>query len=292
MSRTNIVKCVDESTKKTIVEKFNKKSFKTKTKLAKEFDISLRTLNRILNEKLSEEINWDYIVTKNEITLYRNDDCKTIKEGFPSFNDIKTVLIKNDFSEDSLNTAWRLSCMKKQIETFSEGNITVDYESKQITYGAFVIENSLVPRIFTMLETNKDVLPLVKFLDKVMENPDKNIIEQLYPFLKHNDIEINNDGDIIAYRSVTLDYKDFHTRTMDNSIGSVVKMPRSMVNCNPKQTCSEGLHCAAHQYASSFGIGSNRLMKVLVNPKNVCSVPEDYDGQKMRTCEFTVLEEV
>lgn len=292
MSRTNIVKCVDDSTKKIIVEKFNKKSFKTKTKLAKEFDISLRTLNRILNEKLSGEINWDYIVTKNEITLYRNDECKTIKKGFPSFNDIKSVLIKNDFSESSLNTAWELSCMKKQIETFSEGNITVDYESKQITYGTFVIENSLVPRIFTMLESNKDVIPLVKFLDKVMDNPDKDIIEQLYPFLKHNDIEINNDGDIIAYRSVTLDYKDFHTRTIDNSVGSVVKMPRYMVNCNPKQTCSEGLHCAAYQYASSFGVGSNRLMKVLVNPKNVCSVPEDYDGQKMRTCEFTVLEEI
>lgn len=290
MARSNIVKCVDEGVKEIIKSKWNKKAFKTKTKLAQEFNISLRTLNRILNEKLSENVSWDYIVTKNEITLYRNDDCKTIKRGFPSFNNIKSIMIEENFSNSSLNTAWELSCMKKQIETFSEGNITVDYESKQIRYGTFIIENILVARIFSMLENDRDVLPLVKFLDKVMDNPDENIIEQLYPFLKYNDIEISKEGDIVAYRNVTKDFKDHHTKTMDNSVGAVVKMPRSLVDCNPDNTCSAGIHCAAREYAEGFGGGI--LTKVKVNPKDVCSVPKDYDGQKMRVCELKVLEVV
>lgn len=296
MSRTNIVKCVDEPTKDKIRETFEKKDFKTKTKLAEKYGISLRTLNRILKEGeggKEETVYWNYVITKNEVNLFRNEDSRIIKRGTPMFGNIKNFLVGSDLSDNVLEQAWDMCCLKKQIETFSLGNITVDYENNEIKYGNFVIKNSVTKRIIQKLEEGQDsqsdgIQSIVKFLDKVMDNPDKEIIEQLYPFLEHNDIEINEDGDIIAWRGVSYDYKDRYTGTMDNSVGTTVKMPRHLVDTNPKVTCSQGLHCAAYEYARSWG---DRIMKVLVHPKDVCSVPVDYEGQKMRCCEFKVLSE-
>lgn len=294
MARTNVVKCVDEKTKQKIREKFEKKDFQTKTKLAEKFGISLRTLNRVLNENTEKErISWNYVITKNEVSLFRNEDSRVVKRGSPLFSIVHKLLLNSDFNDEVLEQAWDMCCVKKQIEVFSLGNISVDYENNKIMYGNFEIKNSVTKRIIQKLEegessSSSGIQSIVKFLDKVMDNPDKNIIEQLYPFLEHNDIEINKDGDIIAWRGVSYDYKDKYTGTMDNSVGCVVKMPRHLVDSNPERTCSQGLHCAAYEYARGWG---DRLMKVLVNPRDVCSVPKDYNGQKMRCCEFKVLQE-
>ncbi len=143
-----------------------------------------------------------------------------------------------------------------------------------------------------MLNEGVDVKGFCKFAELLLENPKESVVEELYAFLAHNSISINKDGMIEAYRSITLDWKDHFTGTIDNRIGTTVKMPRTMVDDNPERTCSKGLHVAAFEYANSFGINNSRLVKVLVNPSHVVSVPVDYDGQKLRCCEFKVVEEV
>lgn len=292
MARTNVVRCVDENVKSEIKKSFDKKDFKTKTKLAEKYGISLRTLNRILKEKENGNeapVSWDYTVTKDQVTIFKEEEVRSVNKGMFNFKEIKNTLVLNNFNSESLDAAWNMCCVKKQIEIFSEGNITVDYNNGNIKYGQFAIKHSLVDRILNLLEKGKDCLPIVRFLDKLMDNPDKSIIDQLYPFLKHNDIEINEEGNIVAWRGVTWNFKDKYTGLMDNSVGNTVKIPRHLVDTNPEETCSSGLHCAARRYAESWG---DRLVKVLVEPKNVCSVPVDYDGQKMRVCEFKVLEEI
>lgn len=293
MSRSNIVKSVDDNVKRHIVNLYIVKEEKTKTALAKRFNISTRTLNRILDEySTTQNFHWDYCITKNEITVLRNGEARTITKTFPKFNDMKKRFCVDGFGDETLSYVFDNMCLKNVINTFSEGNLTVNHEDGTIHYGNFEIKNSLVTQIMKMLDKGQSVLGMVRFLDKLMSNPDERIVEQLYPFMKHNDIHISDEGDIIAYRSVTLDYKDFHTKTMDNSVGSVVKMPRSLVDCNPENTCSSGIHCASISYAKGFGGSNERLMLVKVDPKNVCSVPVDYSRQKMRVCELLIESEV
>jgi hypothetical protein len=166
----------------------------------------------------------------------------------------------------------------------------VCHEDGKVFYGTFEIKNSLVTHMFDIMSRGEDVMPMVRFLDMLMDNPKEDIVEELYGFMQHNDIKINEDGTIKAYRNVTMDYKDHHTMTMDNSVGKVVKMPRSLVDSNPNNTCSSGIHCASIEYAKSFGGG--RLMEVKVNPAHVCSVPTDYNFMKMRVCELVVVKEL
>jgi hypothetical protein len=66
-----------------------------------------------------------------------------------------------------------------------------------------------------------------------------------------------------------------------------VIMSRDDVDNNPHQTCSRGLHVAGHGYMSQYS--GNVIVAVKVNPKNVISIPYDYDSQKIRTCEYEVL---
>jgi hypothetical protein len=74
---------------------------------------------------------------------------------------------------------------------------------------------------------------------------------------------------------------------MDNSVGRVVTMKREDCDSNPNVTCSRGLHCAAYSFARNGG--GDVVVDVKVNPKDVVAIPIDYDGQKMRVCEFKVV---
>jgi hypothetical protein len=70
-------------------------------------------------------------------------------------------------------------------------------------------------------------------------------------------------------------------------VGDVVEMPRSEVTFDPSVSCSSGLHVADWGYANGMG---NTVLAVLVNPRDVVSVPTDYGDAKVRVCRYKVLE--
>lgn len=233
---------------------------------------------------------WDYSVGKNQISIFCSGESRTVAKGFPKFKQLKQTLLDEDFSDEVLEDIYTKMYIPAFIEKFSEGELTVDHENGVAYYGAFAIKHSLVNQLMKMLTEGEDVLPLVRFLEKLLENPKENIVEELYAFMKHNDIEINKQGNIVAFKRVNGEFKDCHTNTIDNSVGTTVKMPRTLVDDDPNSTCSTGLHFCAYSYVKSF-YGDN-LVKVEVNPKNVVSIPVDYEGAKGRCCEYTVIEDV
>lgn len=52
----------------------------------------------------------------------------------------------------------------------------------------------------------------------------------LYKFLEHNGHPITKNGNFIAYKKVTEDFKDCHTKSIDNNIGETVSMAREDVD--------------------------------------------------------------
>ena len=146
----------------------------------------------------------------------------------------------------------------------------------------------LETRIMAFREANLPYDSLLKFWDNLKKNPSYNARKMLFKFLEHHGHPLTLDGCFIAYRGVTEDFKDVHTKTFNNQPGSICEMPRELVDDNPNNTCSAGLHVAAFEYAKGFGA---KLVEVKVNPADVVSVPVDYSGQKMRTCRFEVIQE-
>ena len=159
--------------------------------------------------------------------------------------------------------------------------------------GLFIANGEQLPvelqdRIIKFKNAKLPYASLIKFWDNLKKNPSFNARQMLFKFLEHNGHPLTQDGCFIAYRGVTEDFKDKHTGKFDNKPGSVCQMPRNEVDDNPNNTCSNGLHVACFEYAKDFG---PKLVEVKVNPTDVVCVPADYNGTKMRTCKFEVIQE-
>lgn len=150
------------------------------------------------------------------------------------------------------------------------------------------IPTELNGRILKYKEAQLPYDSLLRFWDNLKKNPSFNARKMLFAFLENNGHPLTEDGCFIAYRGVTEDFKDLHTGTFDNKPGNKCEMARDLVDDNPNNTCSAGLHVACFEYAKGFG---PRLVEVKVNPEDVVAVPTDYNGTKMRTCKFEVVQE-
>lgn len=293
MSRTNVVKMLSKEQKSEIYTLFLSGKFKSKKSLAKEVGISTRTLGRIIKEleiTLPEDC-YDYSVTKTQITIFKGDDSRSVVKGYPKFKTIKETLIQGDFSDKVLKESFEMLYLPTFVEKFSEGNITVDHENGKVWYGSFEIKNTLTDHLLKGLEQKEDINPFVRFVNLLMSNPKKDIVEELYGFMKHYHMDISEDGHILAYKGVRPNFKDWWTNTISNKTGEAPCMPSHEVEHDPSKGCGAGLHCGSYQYASSWA-RNGHVMKVKVDPRDVISVPWDCDSQKMRTCGYEVLEEV
>lgn len=130
------------------------------------------------------------------------------------------------------------------------------------------------------------------FISKLTMNPDMQVINRIVDFIKFKDIEITPEGDLIVYKIVSNQYKDCHTKTVDNSVGSTVFMRRLLVDSHEKNVCSNGLHVCALNYFGSFAGRGDKLISCRLNPEDIVSIPADYNGSKIRCCKYVVLADV
>lgn len=106
------------------------------------------------------------------------------------------------------------------------------------------IPTELNARIMDFKSQGLPYAPLLKFWENLKKNPSFNSRQMLFKFLENNGHPITKDGFFIAYRGVTEDFKDKHTGKFDNKPGSICEMARDLVDDNPNNTCSTGLHVA------------------------------------------------
>lgn len=199
---------------------------------------------------------------------------------------------KGDPRFDKIIQAIREGDEAKVIELMDAGNMYAKFgltlKNGLIELGGDLLPESLSNRIVAMVEAGLPPQIMLNFWKNIKLNPSFNSRKMLFDFLSHNGHPLTEDGCFIAYRGVTEDFKDKHSGKFDNSPGSICEIDRSEVDDNPNNTCSHGLHVACYDYAKGFG---EKLVEVKVNPKDVVTVPVDYNGTKMRVCKFEVLAE-
>jgi hypothetical protein len=94
----------------------------------------------------------------------------------------------------------------------------------------------------------------------------------------------------LAYKKVRHNFFDVHSGSMDNSVGKVLEMERNKVDDDKDNTCSTGLHFCSQSYLNHFG--GDRIVIVKINPRDVVSIPSDYNDAKGRTCRYEVIGEL
>lgn len=179
----------------------------------------------------------------------------------------------------------------KAVEKFSNGQVTV--EGGVVFYQGQEINNSLTDKMLSMMDEGFDITPWATFLENLEQNPSFRSRQCLFNFLEKFQAPFTEDGCFIAFKRVRKDFKDIYTGTMDNSVGTVVKMDRRDVNEDPNATCSAGLHVAADSYLSHYASADrNKTIMLKVNPRDVVAVPHDYNHAKMRVCEYEVIADI
>lgn len=233
------------------------------------------------------------IRSKDTIVLALNGTTINIQKKMNPdiFEKIDQMMLKNQVNEIES----QFLDIKKRIESFTKGSATI-VNGKVMLKGDSVEMPEAIVKKLVELETNQDdFLPLLRFWRKLKENPSENSRKQLYTYMMANKMNITEQGDIVFEKGVRRkaggapdQLVDGHTGDVDYSIGKVVSMSREKVNDNPNETCSRGLHVAPPDYVRQF-YKQDIIIECIVDPKDVVSVPVDYNQRKVRVCRLQVM---
>ena len=224
------------------------------------------------------------IISDDTLTIFHDGTVATAHNSDPLWDEVKEALINDDY-----DTAMQLLDKPAVISEFIKGS-DLTIEGYTIWYKGKELPSALARRILRMREEGFDVTPMVRFVERLYQNPSNRAITELYGFLSCNDLPITEDGFFLAYKRIRENWKDCHSGTIDNSIGEIVEMERQDVDDDCNRTCSHGLHFASLNYLTHFG--GSKLVALKISPADVVSIPIDYDNSKGRCCRYQVIEEL
>lgn len=227
--------------------------------------------------------NVSYIITNDgAIDLVLNGKMITVGSDHVNYGRIIEALKNKNY--DIIES---LASIVKTIINYTNNRVKI--ENGLVWYDGFIVDDCLTRRIIELANDDYPFEPMINMLHNCMANPNSRALHELYTFLNANNLPITEDGCFLAYKRVRDDYKDFYTGKEDNSIGATPSMPYKDVCDDKNQTCSKGYHVCSLEYLQHYHSGQGRIVIVKVNPKDVVSVPVDYNNTKMRTCGYTVV---
>jgi hypothetical protein len=199
----------------------------------------------------------------------------------PSFTEAKLAIANEQW--DDIEALFDTS---QAVVNFSDGNIEVT--DGAVFYKGQGVNNHVVDRILDFMREGLPYKPLIRFLDKLMNNPSRRATNELYAFLEHKSMPLTPDGNFLAYKGVKSDYTDWYSGNFSNQVGETLEMTRNGVCDDANLGCSSGFHAGSLEYARGYGNGGH-LMIVEISPADVVSVPLDCDCQKLRTSKYKVV---
>lgn len=257
------------------------------------------------DDEESSPVKFSYflVATNSLINITRVDpmgsepsSSQIVHAGDPKFDEAMKLV-----SQQLLEQAYDLIDTRVEVATLSYGKLTLDPARAILKYKDGTHEHtfsaSLTNRAIELVKEGGDVQPLLRFAERLLNNPSPRAVNELYDFLVASDIQITDEGMVRCYKRITSDWKDVYTRSIDNSIGATPTMKRFQVDDNSAQTCSHGLHVCSRAYLRHYG--GERVVQVDVDPADFVSIPQDYysidgDGSvkaKARVCRYTVVAE-
>ena len=237
-----------------------------------------------------ENKQFSALAVENTIHIHYGSDAINIqKENNPElFEKIFNMIVKQEVNE----LQKRFFEFKEELEKYTQGNFYFNGNKLFLKGDSEEIPGLLAKKLTEAKDAGADFMPLIRFWKKLKQNPDERIKTQLYGFMTHNNIPITELGDVICEKGVDElengKLVDCYTKTIDNTIGMVVRIPRDKVDADPNKTCSHGLHVGAPDYVRNIW-SSGLIVEVLVDPKDFVSIPIDYNNTKARVCKYKVI---
>lgn len=231
------------------------------------------------------------LFTGNAISVIIDGSPYSVDSSHPNWDTLKQAMKDND--SDTFLAEYNI---KNKIESFVSGSETkstgITTDGANVFYDGKPLHGAVVDAILRNIEEGVDIVPMANFLHKLYNNTSFNTREHLFNFLTKHRLTITEDGKFLAYKSVRSDYRDKHSGSISNTVGTVVQFNRKDVDDNPNNHCSNGLHAGSLGYSGPGGwynSAGDKVIIVAIDPEDVVSVPTDHDYQKLRCCKYTVV---
>lgn len=224
-----------------------------------------------------------YIIQGDNISIVVDGKPHSVNKTHITYDKIREAIKDEDWDR-----VRDLIEPKKVVLNYAQGNVAI--EGDHFLWRGQPMNTTLTVKMIDMLKEGFSIEPMVHFMANLMLNPSKQAVDELYLFLEKGQLPITPDGHFLAYKKVRGDYKDCHTGTISNHVGAVVEMERNQVDDRRNNTCSAGLHFCSLEYLKSFS--GERTMILKINPRDVVSIPSDYNNTKGRTCRYEVISEL
>lgn len=257
-------------------------------------------------------MSFPYIVQGSNITVVIGTTPHTVSKSHIAYNKLLNAIKAGDWE-----TVQDIIEPKKAVINFGQGNIEI--QGDKIFWKGREMHNALTKRMVAMIQEDFPIEPLAAFMENLMENPSKRAVTELYGFLEKNTLPITPDGCFLAYKKVRQDYLDCHSGTVLNKPAvymtdedtaalaeaagknnevtvevvdgvTVVSMERNLVDDDQNRTCSTGLHFCSQDYLTHFG--GERIVILKINPRDVVSIPNDYNDSKGRCARYEIVDEI
>lgn len=221
-------------------------------------------------------------------SYFINGKVEVVNESHPNFLDIVTALGKGIDPGQYLNPKFAVIELDDRVSVVQEA----------LLFDGVPIHSSIARKILTYRREGRDPSGLVRFLERVNENPSEASRNNLFDWVEVHSLIIDDEGFIIGFKGVQTDLTSRNTGhavvngvAMDghipNDVGNIISMPRELVQTDPNVGCSYGLHVGTFDYARDW---SSVVVLVKVDPADVVSVPNDAGFAKMRCCKYEVIE--
>jgi hypothetical protein len=221
-----------------------------------------------------------------------------VEMSHPYYNEIYSTVIAVRPSAEEIQQMWeyirpinRIQRLlpkdsEVQLELTATGELTATIEGV-----AYDIPTDLAESIHDVYQAKGDLRPFARFLQKLAENPRKEVANELWGFILACGLTLQEDGNFLAYKNVNNDFTSAYDNKTKNDPGTVLRMRRQDVEHNADLTCSSGFHFAAWGYLQHYASGRKTVL-LTISPTDVVSIPTDYNNMKGRACSYTVLREV
>lgn len=248
------------------------------------------------------------LLSKNKISTLVGGKLYSLEYGDPRFDQGRALLDGNDvlgfveLARSSMircaleNTVKRGAVIEEGKKVYYDLNFHNDEKSNRIE-----VDGCLAEKVKRMIYYGFDLAPVELFMMRICQNADPQTCFDTFDFLSYKELPITERGTFLGYKgirsngySVTGNVK---TRVLQgevdatghilNRVGDTIQIEREDVCANREEFCGPGLHVGSLDYARGWGA---RTVIVEVDPRDVVSVPLDCSCQKMRTCQYRVVD--
>ena len=256
---------------------------------------------------------YPFLIQGDNIVVVIGNVIHTVSKTHVTYSDVLSAIKAQDWDKVK-----EVVEPKKVILTYGKGNVSIVGDT--LLWKGQEFDSYLAVRMIDMLKEGFSIDPFAALMENLMQNPSARAVKELYGFLEKANMTITPDGCFLAFKKVNDDYYDVHSRTVLNKPYdlftaedfdaiktvqgkkkevtveiskdgvTVVSMERNQVDDNRDNTCSKGLHFCSEGYLESFG--GSRIVILKINPRDVVSIPSDYNATKGRTCRYEVVGEL